>query len=164
MILYAYPLLKTVGKDYADHIQNKAVLSYDSAWDTERLTEYLAEEIFRKNRLEWLRSIVEEVLEELTDFEKDLVAIRYFGKKHLLQTLRENAEGKRWNERAYFRRQQRLAEKLSGMLHKKGITEEVFLRDFATLDIFEKIRRFVEEGKDRNICLEEKRFYEKGVV
>lgn len=159
VVLYAYPLLKTVGKDYGDHIRNKAILSYDSAWDTERLTEYLAEEILRKERLEWLRGVVQEMIEELTDLEKDLVAIRYFGKKHRLRTLQEKCVGKPWNERTYFRQQQRLAIKLGELLHKKGLTKEVYLRDFATVDIFKKMQSLVEAGKDRNICFEEKRFY-----
>ena len=48
VVLYAYPLLRTVGEDYAEHIRNKALLSYDSAMTTERLAEYLAEEILCK--------------------------------------------------------------------------------------------------------------------
>ena len=173
VILYTYPLLKTVGKDYADHIRNKAMLSYDSAWDTERLTEYLAEEILRKERLEWLRGVVEEVLAELSDSERELVAIRYFGKKNRLRCLSERALKKGGaaehnrekkgsmaaSERAYFRQQQKLAEKLNGLLREKGVTKEMYLRDFATLDIFEKIHRFVEEGKDRNIFYQERRLW-----
>ena len=135
------------------------MLSYDSAWDTERLTEYLAEEILRKERLQWLRSVVGEALKELTDLEKDLVAIRYFGKKRLLQDLQKNRFGERISERDYFRRQQRLAEKLSGLLREKGVTQDVYMKDFAAVDIFQKIHRFVEEGKDRNIFLEERRFW-----
>jgi hypothetical protein len=144
------------------------MLSYDSAWDTQRLTEYLAEEILRKERLEWLRAVVEDTLDELDDLERDLVSIRYFGKKHRLREViqcadklekdDEKGRGKRLSERAYFRRQQRLAEKLSGLFREKGITKEVYLNEFATLDIFQKIHRFVEEGKDKNICLVERRF------
>ena len=80
VVLYAYPLLRTVGEDYAEHIRNKALLSYDSAMTTERLAEYLAEEILCKERLEWLKRTVEDVLSRLSDVERTLVAIRYFGK------------------------------------------------------------------------------------
>ncbi|MBE5740643.1 MAG: hypothetical protein E7349_07350 [Clostridiales bacterium] len=154
VILYTYPLLKTVGKDYADHIRNKALLSYESAWDTERLTEYIAEEILRKERLEWLKSVVEEVLTELNDLEKSLVAIRYFGKRKKSQTAFQG----NMSERDYFRRQQRLAEKLNKLLSGKGVTEEVYLRDFASLDIFEKIHRFIAEGKDKKRVANEWQF------
>ena len=56
-VLYAYPLLQTVEKDYADHITNKALLSYESKKSTEELAEYLAEEILRKERLIWLLNL-----------------------------------------------------------------------------------------------------------
>ena len=168
VILYTYPLLKTIGKDYADHIRNKALLSYDSAWDTERLTEYLAEEILRKERLEWLRGVVEETLLGLSDLERDLVAIRYFGKRNRLCAVvafakEEKGEEKKGDEkklsrRDYFRKQQRLADKLNGIFREKGLTKEVYLRDFATLDVFEKARRFLEDGKEGNISLEKRMF------
>ena len=180
VILYTYPLLKTMEKDYADHIRNKALLSYNGVWDTERLTEYLAREILRKERLEWLRSVVEETLLELSDLERDLIAIRYFGKRNRLRcvvaladdekatdekhTNEKNAGRvcgeieKKLSKREYFRRQQRLAEKLGGMFWKKGLTKEVYLKDFAGVDVFERARRFVEEGKERNISLERSLF------
>lgn len=152
VILYTYPLLRTVGKDYADHIRNKAVLSYESSWGTEKLAEYLAEEILRKERLEWLKSVVDEILGELNDWERDLVNVRYFakGRKRAQARCRENM-----SEREYFRRQQRLAEKLNKMLREKGVTKEIYLRDFAVMDIFEKIHRFVEEGRDKKRVGEE---------
>ena len=64
-VLYAYPLLKTVGEDYAEHIRNKAVLSYHSPRTTEELAEYLAEEILRKNDLLMLRGVIEKTVEKL---------------------------------------------------------------------------------------------------
>ena len=48
--LYAYPILRTVSEDYAEHIRNKALLSYDSGKSAEQLAVYLAEEILQKAR------------------------------------------------------------------------------------------------------------------
>lgn len=175
VILYTYPLLKTMERDYADHIRNKALLSYNGVWDTERLTEYLAGEILRKESLEWLRGVVEETLLELSDLERDLIAIRYFGKRNRLYQVVALAEDKKVNDkkktentcgefekklskREYFRKQQRLVEKLSGMFWKKGLTKEVYLQYFAGVEVFERARRFVEEGKERNISLERNLF------
>ena len=79
VILYAYPLLKTVGDDYAEHIRNKAVLSYNSPLTTERLAEYLTQEIVCKNALEWLKTTVESLMDRLTEEERTLLDIRYFG-------------------------------------------------------------------------------------
>ena len=50
VVLYAYPILKNVGQDYQQHIQNKALLSYKSEALAERLVEYIAEEIINKRK------------------------------------------------------------------------------------------------------------------
>ncbi len=161
-ILYAYPFLETVGEDYEEHIRNKAVLSYDSRWQAERLTEYLAEEILRMRRLEWLKGKVEEALSRLTDGERELVALRYFGggrKRKWLRPREGNPLRKRiWTERTYFRRQQRLGEKICGLFVLVGISEEVFEQDFAALEPFARIGRYIAEGKDKKIAANERRW------
>ena len=48
VMLYVYPFLKTVEKDYQDHIRNKAVLSHNSGMTAERLADYIAGEIIIK--------------------------------------------------------------------------------------------------------------------
>lgn len=164
-VLYAYPLLLTVGKDYEEHIKNKALLSYESAQATENLIEYIAEEILCKEKLEWLKKLIEDVLERLSDVERTLISIRYFGKtgriKYFLRLREKNSADKqfpKWSEREYFRRQQRLQEKVGAMLKAAGLSEEVYERDFAKLDIFEKVDRFIAAGKDRHITDNERRW------
>lgn len=137
VVLYAYPLLKTVGTDYADHIRNKALLSYNSNKTTEELAEYLAEEIIRKNRLLWLKSVVEQVCERLTEEDRALVAIRYFGKKK--KTVRISSE------RVYFRKQNRAGEKAAAMLLQAGLDESTYREFFAELETFRRIERFLEK-------------------
>jgi hypothetical protein len=143
-VLYAYPLLKTVGEDYAEHIRNKALLSYDSGKSAEQLAVYLAEEILRKNCLEWLKDVIEQTLSKMTPLERSLIETRYFGKKK-----REDLfpVGQAWSERKYFRCQQKVGEKIGGMLSVAGVTKEVFDRELADLDLISKIHRHVEEGK-----------------
>ena len=168
VILYAYPLLKTVGEDYAVHIRNKAVLSYDSNLTTERLAEYLAGEIIEKNRLEWLKNTVETVIGKLTDEERTLIEIRYFGHtKKLRDFLGGQAEKRKGGERGcsqrmYFRRQSRLADKLGAMLFYAGVTQKLYEEKFKDLGIFRKIHQFVEQGKDKKISADDRRFLEDG--
>ena len=140
-VLYAYPLLETVGEDYAEHIRNKALLSYDSRLDAESLAVYLAEEILRKNCLEWLKNVIEQTLGKMSPLERALIETRYFGKKR-----RENVfpTGQQWSERKYFRYQKKVGEKIGGMLAVAGITKEVFDKDLAELDLIKKIHRHVE--------------------
>ncbi len=145
-VLYAYPLLKTVGEDYGQHILNKAVLSYDGRWDTLRLAEHLAEEILQKNRLEWLKSVVERVLDKLTAWERELIAFRYFGKK---RKRCENGGGSAWNDRKYFRMQQRVGEKVAALLASAGITERKFFDELIPIEMIAKVHKFVERSQVR---------------
>ncbi|MBR2647127.1 MAG: hypothetical protein IKD47_06195 [Clostridia bacterium] len=64
----------------------------------------------------------------------------------------------KWSERAYFRRQQRLSEKVGAMLRASGLTKEKYLQEFASLEIFKKIHQYIEAGKDRKISLDERRW------
>ena len=157
-VLYAYPLLKTVGEDYAEHIKNKAVLSYDSPRGTERLAEYLAEEILRKNCLLWLREVVEKTLDKLSAVERTLIEIRYFGKRRKIPLTYKGKDGveKPWSERKYFRCQQKLGEKIGGMLTVAGITKAWFENNLLGVELIGKIYRYIESGKpiltERGAC------------
>lgn len=161
-VLYAYPLLKTVGEDYREHIETKALLSYKSqapAWET---AEYIAGEIIQKRRLEWLKERIERVVERLNDVEKTLLAIRYFGKEKKIKRLLSGepacGEYVKWSESKYFRMQKRLAEKVGAMLVCEGVTKEAFETEFAPLALFSRIYRFVQEGKDQKITQSERQW------
>ena len=141
-VLYAYPLLKTVGEDYAEHIRNKAVLSYHSPKTTEELAEYLAEEILRKNDLLMLRGVIEKTVERLDDTERALVGARYFGKKKI--PLHKAGEDP-WSERKYFRRLEKVENKLGGMLIVAGITKEFFETRLMGVELIRKVYRHVQK-------------------
>ena len=143
-VLYAYPLLKTVGEDYAEHIRNKVVLSYNSTRLTEDLAEYLAEEIFRKNNLLWLRSVIEGALEKLNETERALVGAKYFGKKKI--PLCKDGE-QAWSERTYFRQQEKVSNKLAGLLTVAGVTKEFFDAKLQGVELIGKIHRHVEKNE-----------------
>ncbi len=141
-VLYAYPLLKTVEKDYEEHITNKALLSYMPRSSAESTIEKIAEEIVEMRSLEWLKGRVEEVLETLTESERNLLATRYFGKR------KKAAEKDGLTERTYFRRQGRLGERVGALLSLGGLTEEVYLREYAQMDIFLRVEGYLARKKD----------------
>ncbi len=161
-VLYAYPLLATVEEDYETHLKNKALLSYEKS--AEEVATCLASEILEMRRLEWLKAKVGEALGRLTDVERTLVSIRYFGKTKRIKALfekprEENALRRRiWTERTYFRKQQRLGEKLGGLLRLVGVSEEVFLKELLPIALLGKIYRGIEEGRDRKISCNERRW------
>ena len=154
--LYAYPILQTVSEDYAEHIRNKALLSYDSGKSAEQLAVYLAEEILQKEKLEQLRGILERVLRKLSDGERALLALRYFGKrKATKETLRgkeirgEDLATLTSRDRSYFRQLERLGRKVGAMLVAEGFTKERYLQDYADVEWIAKIHRFVERGEEK---------------
>lgn len=155
VVLYAYPFLRTVDKDYAAHIRNRALLSYVSAMRTEDLAEYLAAEILKKEKLEWLKEVMNHVLSRLSREERTLVAIRYFGKRRKDREKRsaeketEKKRGK--SERMYFRRQLRLGNKIGGLLKLEGLTQEIYEKEFQEEEIFSEIHAYIEEGRDPRI-------------
>ena len=148
-ILYGYPLLKTVGEDYEIHIRNKALLSHGVHVDGLRLAEYLAGEILTMDKLEGLKSVVKGALDKLSDEERILIEGRYFGNRKKLRDFlkRRTLEGQApWSHRKFTRRQNAAERKVSVLLFCAGITQEKYLRDFASMDIFVKVRERMEHG------------------
>lgn len=157
-MLYAYPLLESVGEDYAEHIQNKAVLSYRSTRNAEEEALYLAGEILEQRELLWLKNLVEKTLDKLSEVERLLVQIRYFGKeKKIKKRLSPAKEGgyENWSESKYFRRQARLAQKLGGLFISAGLTEKVFWDKFANYDVLKNALKILRK-RERGIALNEK--------
>ena len=154
VVLYAYPFLQNVGRDYEEHIQNKAILSYRSNKTAEEVALYLAEEIIRQRELVALKNLIDGVLDKLSTVEKLLVQIRYFGKerkmKKCLQPVKEGGY-ENWSESKYFRRQNRLTEKVQAMLLSAGLTKEVFEKKFAQDDIFKEAIKILKR-RERKVC------------
>ncbi len=136
-LLYAYPILKTVEKDYEEHITNMALLSYAPRLSVEDTMEKIAEEILEMRNLEWLKGRLETVFRKLTENERGLLAVKYFGKR---KNTPQNEE-RGVSERTYFRRQGKLVERVGELLALNGVTEEVYLRDFAPMELFLKIEK-----------------------
>lgn len=163
-VLYAYPLLKTVGEDYGEHIRNRALLSYRTDKNAEEIIEYIAGEIIEKRKLEWLKNCVEETLKKLNDVERTLLAIRYFGKERRIKkpVKKEGArnawEISAWSERKYFRRQKRLGDKVGTLFSACGLQEDVFENEYAQMEVFQKIYPFVCAGRDWRITRRERRW------
>ncbi len=157
-VLYGYPLLESVSEDYQAHIENKAALSVRTDKSALELAVELAGEVCQKKDLEWLKGCVERALDMLTDVEKTLIAVRYFGKRRKIKKglpsdkMSPKTEIAAWSERKYFRFQNRLSGKIGSILFRLGVTEEIFEERFAKTDIFQKIYRFVCEGKDQKIA------------
>ena len=133
---------------YAQHVKNKALLSCDGRMNTEKLAEYLAEEILRKRSLEWLKKIIEEAVASLSEVERALIGIAFFGSKKKVRLVSQKrsfsgAEKKSWSERNRFRIQTRAFGKVKAALLRAGLTKEVFEKEFLPLEFIERIYKRV---------------------
>lgn len=166
-VLYAYPLLKNVGEEYGEHIRNRALLSYRSNKSAEELALEIAGDILEKRKLLWLKQKVGEVLDSLSDVEKTLVGVRYFGrerkiKRPAFQTEKGKNSGLRvWSERKYFRVQCRLVDKLRCLFVGVGLTKEVFAREFESIELFSKLCKWV-DGRKSEISRSERDWFKIG--
>lgn len=148
VVLYAYPYLKTVGEDYAEHIRNRAVLSFDGRVAAERLAEYIAREIIEQKRLVALKEDVDKALGRLDEKERRLVEIRFFGKRRKWKEfLAAAASEKGWSERKYFRQQKKVGERIGALLCAVGVTRERFDRELAGVEMLARIAAMLDKPK-----------------
>ena len=164
-ILYTYPKFKMIDRDYADHIENKAILSYRYKGSTESLAEYIAGEILRKRRLSVLKKALDEFFLSLTLEETILLELRYFGKIRLMkdggkdkgvsewQRVRGSAERQaviaqfHWSERSYYRKQNRLLKKVMEGFNRMGFTKEVLEKEYMQYEFLRAVYRFLTAKK-----------------
>lgn len=144
-VLYAYPLLKKTEETYGECIKNKALLSYRSSKPAEAVAEAIANEILEKENLLWLKERVERMTDKLSEGERSLLALRFFGKgakmkKSTLDKLeREQVLGKELSQRQYFRILNRVGEKAASMLVAEGVTRELYEEKFSKVELLKKI-------------------------
>jgi hypothetical protein len=149
IVLHAYPFLRTVEKDYEEHVRNKALLSYRGRQTAEGLAEYLAQEIIRARNLVWLRTSMERVFARLNEEERALTALHYFRKKGAMKAYFERVGQKPWTDGKFARRKAKLAKKLEAMLRFEGVNEDVYEALFSQLSLFQKIKRYLEKETEK---------------
>lgn len=145
-MLYAYPILRELEEAYGAHIKNKAVLSYKYFAPCEGLVEYIASEVTKRDKLMWLESVLNGVVDKLDETERALLRLRYFRKRKDLPT--ENVKNKKWSESTYFRMQNRLVKRVENLLKREGLTEQVFDEWFAPMQAFRYVCAYLQKGKD----------------
>lgn len=159
-ILYAYPFLGTVEKEYGQHIENMAVLSYRSNKSGERLIEAIADEIVTKDKLLRLREKTDAALRTLSAAERTLIAIRYFGLEKKMKSLGREKRGgyQPWSESRYFRMQARLVKRVGEQLALQGVTASAFNEEYADMELFERIFAYMSRREENLMSVREKRW------
>lgn len=155
-LLYIYPRLGKIGEDYGEYIKNRALRSYVYKGGTEALCEQLAGEIVKKRRTGELKELLDGVLENLTEGERFLLEVRYFGRKSRLAAYSEQTAAEACgSERSYYRRQERLIGKVGRLIKRAGLTEEAFMRDYGDFDWLISVCRYIDEGKEKGASARE---------
>ena len=147
-VLYAYPVLQRAEEAYAHHIRNRAVLSCDGRMDTEKLTEYLLEEILQKRRLEWLKNTIDEVLNRLNALERALIEAAFLKKRRKIKrvvdkSIKQVLNIKSWSDHTRLRFLNRAFQKVKAMLIAQGLTKTRFEEEFLSIETIGKIYRRV---------------------
>ena len=147
-LLYVYPRLGEITKDYGEHVENKAVLSCDGKMATDRLIEYLAKEILEKRKLESLSALLDDVVDGLSEKEKFLLELRYFRRRQRLRSGARVFRGKLGSRRSYPRVQEKLLKKFGERLRLCGVSEKRFLAEYALIPCIGVVyRRLVERER-----------------
>ncbi len=147
--LYVYPALRAAAREVSEHIQRKACLSYVSRTSCENLATYLIGQIGVKEKLEELRKTLGEILDKLSDTERFLLYVRYFGnKKKFLSAFSDEAIRKICgSRRSYYRRQERLVRKIGEGLRSRGMTADCFYREYGTIDLIRNVDKALAAGR-----------------
>ena len=102
------------------------------------MAEYILGEIVEKNRLVWLKALVQRVLNGLSERERAFISAKYFGKQSAGLENKKNGESE-VSESTYFRLQQRLGNKVGEKFVANGLSKEVFDSDFSQMTIFKEL-------------------------
>lgn len=176
VILYTYSRLGDIERDYESHIRLKALTSYDYRQSTEKIAEYIAGQVILKGVFKGLKEKADKVILALTEEEKLLLSLRYFGKldeikRRVQRIIRSCGEAERkekilavlnlkkaWSERSYFRKQKLLLEKICKRFELIGLTDEVFEEEYGELEFFDAVKRFLSAGKENAFAQKELSF------
>lgn len=153
-ILYVYPMMDELSKAEMQAAENKALLSYRSRFDAMHDLCEVAEEIFLVERLDALKELTDKILSRLNREERVLLEYRYFRRKSVLK---EFGEELFCSERSYFRKQERLLQKISLLLASGGITRDYFLTAFENSDCLMRVYQAIVSGEELKICARRER-------
>lgn len=140
--LYAYPVIEGVIEQIDDIIEKRALGSMTDFSPAEEQCEKILTLISQKDSLIKLKLILDEILDKFSPDEIDCLDYKYFRYHFHDKSYYENFD---YLSRAYFRKQIKVAEKFAKRLENKGITDEVFKREFLSTDFFlELLKRVIE--------------------
>lgn len=147
--LYVYPALRAAAEEVSEHIERKARLSYRQIYRCEDLAAYLIEQIDLKARLENLAGTIGRALLKLSEYERFLLHLRYFGAKKRVIAAYSDEEIRKLcgSRRSYYRRQERLVRKIGERLRRRGMTQDAFYREYGDIELIRRVDKALAAGR-----------------
>ncbi len=139
-MLYAYPNLEAVAEQIDELVEKRALVSINDFSPALEQCEKIVELTFNKDLLFSLKIILEEILNSLTSIERDCLDYKYFKLKPKEYYIDFDAES-----RTYFRRQNKLIERISIKLEKKGYDNKWYEENYLKMDFFSELNKRVIE-------------------
>lgn len=131
VMLYVYPRIEKIVRDIDGIVEAQALCCF-SAESCLRTAERIAEHICAKSSFLLLKDFLEKIIGELSRDELYMLEYKYFRR-------RKKLEGEfcgfvlGCNERTYFRKQARLADKLNASFLREGLDEAWFSKHFSNV-------------------------------
>lgn len=147
--LYVFPALRVMADEVGEHVKRKACLSFDNRVPCENLAVYLLEQLELKSRIETLFDTLGGVVDKLSEQEKFLLQLRYFGGKNKKISACSDEEIRKLcgSRRSYYRRQERLLKKIGEKLLRRGVDESQFYKEYGELELVRRVDRALKSGR-----------------
>lgn len=137
-ILYAYPNIDALCDQIDELVEKKALSSMIDTSPAIVQCEKILSLTEQKDLLRYLKSVVGSVLKKFSDSDLDLFDYKYFKRKP-----KSYYECKDVSSRAYFRRQVKIVGIFSEKIHKAGIDDAVFKKNFLNIEFFSELYKRV---------------------
>lgn len=133
-VLYLYPCIDKVNEQIDDLLEKRALSSMTDFSPCLSQCEKMVNLGVQNANLLVLKSRVLNVLKKLSEEEISLLEFKYF---HLRK--KEEMPDGDVSSRRYFRRQQRIVDKFSRLIEEEGITDEVFEKDYLSVEFIREL-------------------------
>lgn len=131
VIMLAYPKCEKIIKEIDDLILKKALSSMQDFSPCEEQCYKIVRLMNRKQLLIELKERVDKLLEKLTEEQIKLLEYKYFKRKS-----KEYFDGLDVKSRMFFRKQDRLIERIGNLLERSGCGDEWFIKRYADWKFF----------------------------
>ncbi len=140
VLLYAYPSIESLIDQIDELVDKKAVSSMDACLSCQEICHSIIALIKEKDLYLDLMVILDEIFENLTEEEMKCIEYKYFRIRD-----KEWVSDFDYSSKQYFRKQNRILDKIRSRLVKKGLDDTAFKEKFLSVKFFKSLLHGVKE-------------------